>query len=124
MLSHINPGWNRPFLVACSFNVNSQEYRVHRKCLRHDHELPYISIHTQYPLSVYLCQLLETGVGGASHDLIQQLATESDRYTGRRERNTQRSCFRDILSTLEEGSVPDREVRFGVELLALDSWAK
>jgi hypothetical protein len=69
-------------------------------------------------------QLLETGVGGASHDLIQQLATESDRYTGRRERNTQRSCFRDILSTLEEGSVPDREVRFGVELLALDSWAK
>jgi hypothetical protein len=69
-------------------------------------------------------QLLETGVGVASHDLIQQLATESDRYTGRRERNTQRSCFRDILSTLEDRSVPDREVRFGVELLALDSWAR
>lgn len=69
-------------------------------------------------------QLLETREGAASYDLIQQLATESNRYTGRKERNTQRSCFRDILSTLDDGSVPDREVRFGVELLVLDSWAK
>lgn len=69
-------------------------------------------------------QLLDTSEGAASYDLIQQLATESNRYAGRKERNTQRSCFRDILSTLEEGSVPDREVRFGVELLLLDSWAK
>jgi hypothetical protein len=69
-------------------------------------------------------QLLDTRVGGESYDLIQGLATESDRYTGRRERNAQRSCFRDILSTLEEGRVPDREVRFGVELLPLDSWAR
>ena len=73
---------------------------------------------------VTIFQLLDKSVGGASYELIQQLATESDRYTGRRERNAQRSCFRDVLSTLEDGTVPDREVRFGVELLQLDSWAR
>ena len=63
-------------------------------------------------------------MGAASYGLIQKLATESDRYTSRKERNAQRSSFRDILSALRDGSVPDREVRFGVELLPLDSWAR
>ena len=69
-------------------------------------------------------QLLDTSDGATTFDLIQQLATESSRYTARKERNQQRSRFRDILQTLEGGVVPEREVKFGVESLQLDSWAK
>ena len=69
-------------------------------------------------------QLLDTSDGAVTYDLIQQLATESNRYTARKERNLQRSCFRDILQTLEDGTVPDREIRFGAEMLTLDSWAR
>ena len=73
-------------------------------------------------LSVTISQLLETTEGAASYDLIQQLATESNRYTGRKG-STLRDLVSEMSATLDDGSVPDREVRFGVELLVLDSWA-
>lgn len=45
--------------------------------------------------------LLESSEGLASYELIEQLATESNRHTSRRERNQTRSCFRDILVSLD-----------------------
>ncbi len=34
-------------------------------------------------------------------DIIQSLASESNRYTGRKERSQQRSCFKDMVSSVE-----------------------
>lgn len=67
---------------------------------------------------------LDSSDGSESFELIQQLATESNRYTARKDRNQQRACFRDILQTVEDGSVPNRDVKVGIETLSLDSWAK
>ena len=56
--------------------------------------------------------------------VIQSMASESNRYTGRKERSQQRSCFREILQSVESGTVPERTVKFGLETLTLDSWAR
>ena len=45
--------------------------------------------------------LLDTRDSDRAYELIQSLATESDRHTARKERNHQRSTFKDILNTLE-----------------------
>lgn len=45
--------------------------------------------------------VLESGDSGQSYSLIEQLATESNRHTSRRDRNQTRSCFRDILLSLD-----------------------
>jgi len=68
--------------------------------------------------------LLDSSDSAVAYDLIQQLATESNRYTARKDRNQQRACFRDFLQTLQDGSVPERGVKMGKEVLMLDSWAK
>ena len=44
---------------------------------------------------------LDTSDGGEAYDLVTQLATESSRYTARKDRHQQRSCFRDVLQTVE-----------------------
>ncbi len=44
---------------------------------------------------------MDTSDGAETHELITQLATESSRYTARKERNQQRARFRDVLQTLE-----------------------
>ncbi len=44
---------------------------------------------------------LDTSDGAETYELITQLATESSRYTARKERNHQRARFRDVLQTLE-----------------------
>ena len=44
--------------------------------------------------------LLESADSCETYSLIEQLATESDRYTGRKERNQLRAHFRDVLQTL------------------------
>ena len=45
--------------------------------------------------------LLDTRDSESAYELIEQLATESDRHTARKERNHQRSCFKDVLNTLD-----------------------
>ena len=37
----------------------------------------------------------------AACDVVQSVASESNRYTGRKERSQQRSCFKDLLSAVE-----------------------
>ena len=44
--------------------------------------------------------LLESADSCETYSLIEQLATESNRYTGRKERNQLRDHFRDVLQTL------------------------
>ncbi|XP_064395598.1 interferon-related developmental regulator 2-like [Halichondria panicea] len=68
--------------------------------------------------------LLDTRDSDRAYELIQSLATESDRHTARKERNHQRSTFKDILNTLEGGVGPERTVRSGVESVSLNCWAR
>eukprot|EP00731_Ephydatia_muelleri_P024795 Em0016g1066a len=69
-------------------------------------------------------ELLRTPELDKSNYLMQQLATDSSRYTGRKERSQQRSSFKDILQTLESGTVSQQNVRCGHEVIALDNWTK
>ncbi len=45
--------------------------------------------------------LLDSKDSDSAYELIQGLATESDRHTARKDRNHQRATFKDILNTLE-----------------------
>lgn len=53
---------------------------------------------------------------------LRQLATDSAKYRSKKDRKEQRSSFRDILRTVEEGESPREQVKFGRETLTLDSW--
>ncbi|KAJ9593807.1 hypothetical protein L9F63_027549, partial [Diploptera punctata] len=55
---------------------------------------------------------------------LRQLATDSHKYRAKKDRKQQRSSFRDILHYVEDGDPPDIQVRFGQEILALDSWCR
>lgn len=46
-------------------------------------------------------EMLESADSSDAYTLIQQLATESNRHTSRKDRNQMRSCFRDILLSLD-----------------------
>ena len=46
-------------------------------------------------------EMLESSDSSETYALIQQLATESNRHTSRKDRNQMRSCFRDILLSLD-----------------------
>ena len=46
-------------------------------------------------------ELLDSDDATRVYDAIQQLATESDRHTTRKDRNHTRSCFRDVLLCLD-----------------------
>lgn len=46
-------------------------------------------------------ELIDSEGSGLLYEAIQQLATESDRHTTRKDRNHTRSCFRDILLSLD-----------------------
>jgi len=53
---------------------------------------------------------------------LRQLATDSHKYRSKKDRKEQRSSFRDILRTVEEGETLREQVKFGRETLTLDSW--
>ncbi|XP_066992711.1 interferon-related developmental regulator 2 isoform X2 [Anabrus simplex] len=55
---------------------------------------------------------------------LRQLATDSHKYRAKKDRKQQRSSFRDILHYIEDGNPPDIQVRFGQEMLPLDSWCR
>ena len=56
--------------------------------------------------------LLESADSCETYSLIEQLATESNRYTGRKERNQLRAHFRDVLQTLNvSGSGHSRGIK-------------
>merc|ERR1719333_272988 len=57
-------------------------------------------------------------------ETLKQLATDSTKSRSKKDRKEQRSSFRDILRGVEEGDPPSEKVKFGQEVLYLDSWYK
>ncbi|KAF5274000.1 hypothetical protein FQA39_LY01115 [Lamprigera yunnana] len=57
-------------------------------------------------------------------DTLRQLATDSHKYRAKKDRKQQRATFRDILHYIENESLPDLQIRFGQEVLILDSWTR
>ncbi|XP_019856157.1 PREDICTED: interferon-related developmental regulator 2-like isoform X2 [Amphimedon queenslandica] len=68
--------------------------------------------------------LLECEEAEVACAVVQSLASESNRYSGRKERTQQRASFRDFSQAIESGYVPERSIKFGSESLQLDSWAR
>ncbi|KAI8578488.1 hypothetical protein K450DRAFT_247119 [Umbelopsis ramanniana AG] len=55
---------------------------------------------------------------------LQLLATDSNRHRGKQERKEQRSAFRDIIRTVEEGERPAERLKFGGKLVTFRGWTK
>ncbi|KAH7948278.1 hypothetical protein HPB52_020128 [Rhipicephalus sanguineus] len=55
---------------------------------------------------------------------LRQLATDSQKFRAKKERRQQRSTFRDVYRAVHEGSSPDISVKFGREVLELDTWSR
>jgi len=55
---------------------------------------------------------------------LKQLATDSSKSKSKKDRKEQRSSFRDVLRGVEEGESPSETIKFGREVLKLDSWLK
>ena len=57
-------------------------------------------------------------------DKLKQLATDHQKFRAKKDRRVQRSSFRDILKTVEDGRSPSEVIKFSRERLCLDSWCK
>lgn len=57
-------------------------------------------------------------------DLLRDLATDGNKHKAKKDLKQQRSSFRDILRTVEDGVSPDEVVKFGTESVALHSWVQ
>lgn len=57
-------------------------------------------------------------------DLLRDLATDGNKHKAKKDLRQQRSSFRDILRTVEDGVSPDEVVKFGTESVALHSWVR
>ncbi|EPY88914.1 interferon-related developmental regulator 2, partial [Camelus ferus] len=55
---------------------------------------------------------------------LRTLATDSNKYRAKADRRRQRSTFRAVLRFVEGGECEEETVRFGLEVLYVDSWAR
>ncbi|XP_053454532.1 interferon-related developmental regulator 2 isoform X4 [Nycticebus coucang] len=55
---------------------------------------------------------------------LRTLATDSNKYRAKADRRRQRSTFRAVLHYVEGGECEEETVRFGLEVLYMDSWAR
>ncbi|KAM5234553.1 interferon-related developmental regulator 2 isoform 3-T3 [Hipposideros larvatus] len=55
---------------------------------------------------------------------LRTLATDSSKYRAKSDRRRQRSTFRAVLHFVEGGECEEETVRFGLEVLYVDSWAR
>lgn len=55
---------------------------------------------------------------------LRQLATDSTKSRKKSDRKQQRCVFRDILHTFEDEEYPSDQVKFGKEVLLIDTWSK
>lgn len=73
-----------------------------------------------------VCQEMDEEFELENHEsLIEKLkllATDAQKFRAKKERRVQRSSFRDILRSIEDGERPVLTVRFGRERLIIDSW--
>ncbi|XP_010367565.1 interferon-related developmental regulator 2 isoform X2 [Rhinopithecus roxellana] len=56
--------------------------------------------------------------------VLRTLATDSNKYRAKADRRRQRSTFRAVLHSVEGGEREEEIVRFGFEVLYMDSWAR
>jgi len=57
-------------------------------------------------------------------ELLARLATDSNRRRARSERKAQRSAFRDILKTVEEGDPIQERLKIRKQVINFNTWAK
>lgn len=57
-------------------------------------------------------------------ELLNNLANDSAKYRSKKDKKQQRSSFRDILKTIEEGDFETQTIKFGAENLFLDNWIR
>ena len=57
-------------------------------------------------------------------EILKNLANDSAKYRSKKDKKQQRSSFRDILKTIEEGEFDGQTIKFGTETLFLDNWVK
>ncbi|KAJ7385951.1 Interferon- developmental regulator 1 [Desmophyllum pertusum] len=57
-------------------------------------------------------------------DLLRDLATDGNKHKAKKDLRQQRSSFRDILKTVEDGISPDEVVKFGTESIELCTWVQ
>ncbi|XP_004834152.1 interferon-related developmental regulator 2 isoform X2 [Heterocephalus glaber] len=55
---------------------------------------------------------------------LRTLATDSNKYRAKADRRRQRSTFRAVLHFVEGGECEEEMIRFGLEMLYVDSWAR
>lgn len=57
-------------------------------------------------------------------ECLRSLATDSNKHRAKKDRRQQRSSFRDVLKTVEDGVAPEDQVKFGKEVLRIFSWTR
>ncbi|XP_007168752.2 interferon-related developmental regulator 2 isoform X6 [Balaenoptera acutorostrata] len=57
-------------------------------------------------------------------NMLRTLATDSNKYRAKADRRRQRSTFRSVLHFVEGGECEEETIRFGLEVLYVDSWAR
>lgn len=57
-------------------------------------------------------------------DILKDLSKDSAKYRSKKDKKAQRSSFRDILKTIEEGEFESQTIKFGNESLYLDNWVR
>ena len=57
-------------------------------------------------------------------ETIKNLANDSAKYRSKKDKKQQRSSFRDILKTIEEGEFESQTIKFSSETLFLDNWVR
>lgn len=58
------------------------------------------------------------------YDTLKNLANDSAKYRSKKDKKQQRSSFRDILKTIEDGEFESQNIKFGTESLFLDNWVR
>ncbi|KAF7665926.1 hypothetical protein LDENG_00127820 [Lucifuga dentata] len=57
-------------------------------------------------------------------DKLNALATDCNKHRAKMDKRKQRSVFRDILKTVEEGDFQSETIRFGTERMVIDTWVR
>ena len=57
-------------------------------------------------------------------EILRNLANDSSKHRSKKDKKQQRSSFRDVLRTIEEGDFETQAVKFASESLYLDNWSR
>jgi hypothetical protein len=57
-------------------------------------------------------------------EILKNLANDSSKHRSKKDKKQQRSSFRDVLKTIEEGDFETQAVKFASESLYLDNWSR